>query len=161
MSEPVRLAMGRDTPIVCKLLVAFRDHLGKEAPDAAELEHSVRKIIGDSGGEFLIGYDEDGDPAGVAQIRYRWSVWTSAEDCWLEDLYVTEAARRAGLGRALVDEVIDHARARGCLRVELDVDEDNEAALALYREAEFSAESKGHARSLLMGRPLDQPDPSA
>ena len=35
---------------------------------------------------------------GVAQIRFRWSVWKTAEDCWLEDLYVRESARRAGSG---------------------------------------------------------------
>ena len=61
----------------------------------------------------------------MCQIRFRWSVWKTAEDCWLEDLYVREAARRGGLGRALVEAAVARAQARGCRRIELDVNEDN------------------------------------
>ena len=40
-------------------------------------------------------------PHGVAQVRYRWSVWWDTKDCWLEDLYHPPEARGAGLGRTL------------------------------------------------------------
>lgn len=91
----------------------------------------------------------------MAQLRFRWSVWTSAEDCWLEDLYVGEAARRRGLGRALVRTAVKRARERGCKRIELDVDERNDAALALYRACGFSLEPKPPGRTLFIGRRLD------
>jgi GNAT superfamily N-acetyltransferase len=91
---------------------------------------------------------------GVAQVRFRWSIWTSAPDCWLEDLFVRESARGAGLGRALVDAAIDLARDRGCKRIELDVNEDNTAALALYRACGFTLEPKPPGRTLFLGRPL-------
>ena len=87
-------------------------------------------------------------------MRYRWSVWTSAPDCWFEDLWVREPARRAGFGKRLVEAVLERARDRGCRRVELDVNADNEAGLALYGSCGFVTEPKPPGRTLLIGRPL-------
>ena len=61
------------------------------------------------------------------------------------------AGRGSGLGRALVQAAIERARERGCRRIELDVDEANAPALALYRSLGFSGELKANARSLLLG----------
>lgn len=151
----VRVGTEADLPDICRLMAGFRDSLGKDSPGEAELERSVRRILPDERAEFLIAAPPGGEPAGVAQVRYRWSVWTGSEDCWLEDLYVVPAHRRAGLAGALVAEVLSRARARGCGRVELDVDEDNDPALALYRGLGFSDRPKGPSRSLLMGTSLD------
>ena len=50
---------------------------------------SVQRLIGREDSEYLLGVS--GDVAeGVAQLRFHWSVWWEAEDCWLEDLYVAE-----------------------------------------------------------------------
>jgi ribosomal protein S18 acetylase RimI-like enzyme len=139
---------------IAGLMARFRDHLGKAGPPDDEIHASVERILADPGGEFLLGAADEGEPLGICQLRYRWSVWTSAEDCWLEDLYVLPDARRFGLGRALVDEAVASAVERGCMRIELDVDEDNDPALALYRGAGFSLQSKGRGRTLLAGRGL-------
>jgi ribosomal protein S18 acetylase RimI-like enzyme len=148
------LAEREDVAAVAAMLTAFRDYLGKRAPGDGEIEQSVRRIMAEPGGEYLLAFSEDGNPAGVAQVRYRWSVWTTAEDAWLEDIYVSESQRRTGLGRALLDGVIARARARGCRRIELDVEQGNAAGLGLYRSLGFSSESKGDGTSLLMGLPL-------
>jgi GNAT superfamily N-acetyltransferase len=142
---------------VAALLGAFRDHLGYDQPDDASLLASVERIIVRDDAEYLLATASHapaagdagppaavvGAPQGVAQVRYRWSVWWSAEDCWLEDLFVREAARGAGLGRALVQEVIDRATARGCRRVELDVNSENPTAMALYRSLGFDTGKTG------------------
>ena len=47
------------------------------------------------------------------------------------------AARRQGLGRQLLDGIIDHLRAADVGELFLEVAEDNAAALALYRGAGF------------------------
>ena len=90
----------------------------------------------------------------MCQVRFRWSVWKTAEDCWLEDLYVRDAARRGGLGRALVDAAVARAQARGCRRIELDVNEDNQAARGLYVACGFTLEPKPPGRTLFAGRAL-------
>ena len=86
-------------------------------------------------------------------MRYRWSVWWEAEDCWLEDLYVRDEARGSGLGRALTEAVLTRAAERGCRRVELDVNTENPAALALYRSLGFDTGKLG-GQDLFMRRLL-------
>ena len=82
----------------------------------------------------------------------------ATDDCWLEDLFVREAARGTGLGTGLVEAALERARDRGCRRVELDTNEANEAALAIYRRLGFSERSKspdGEGRDLFLGVSLD------
>ena len=140
---------------VARLLCEFRDWWGSTEPDAPDMLASVRRIMSGDDGEYLLGAGGDGDETGgVVQLRFRWSVWKTAEDCWLEDLYVREQSRRGGLGRALVEAAVERARARGCRRIELDVNEDNEAAQALYVACGFRLEPKPPGRTLFVGRPV-------
>lgn len=102
--------------------------------------------------EFLLGTpDDDSPPSGVVQLRYRHSIWTASDDAWLEDLFVTETARRSGLGRAMVLAAIDRAEERNCRRIELDVDDVNQAAVALYKDLGFAEK---HGGAALMVRAL-------
>ena len=130
---------------VTRLLVAFRDWYRKPGPSDASLRASVERLIGTAGTEYVLGAAGDDLPAAVAQVRYRHSVWTGADDCWLEDLYVDAGARGGGMGRAMVEAVLDRARDRGCGRVELDVDDDNAPARALYASLGVAEKSGGAA----------------
>jgi GNAT superfamily N-acetyltransferase len=132
-----------------RLLAAFRDWWGRDWPDDDSYRTSVERLIGRDDTEYLLAAADDGRPVGVAQLRYRWSVWWEAEDCWLEDLYVEDSARGIGLGRALVQAALDRARERGCRRVELDVNTGNATARALYESLGF-ATGKGGGEDLLM-----------
>ncbi len=140
---------------VARLIAEFGEWFGNHKPVEEEIRASVERIMAGDDGEYLLGaVDGEDAPAGVCQLRFRWSVWKSAEDCWLEDLYVREAARRSGLGRALVEAALERARERGCKRIELDVNEDNLAARALYESCGFLTEPKPPGRTLFIGRPL-------
>lgn len=140
-----------------ELLIAFRDHLGDSGPSDNAMIAGVERLIEQAGAEFLLAAVDDDSPAvAVAQLRYRFSVWTASPDCWLEDLFVAESARGRGLGAALVSSALERARAHGARRIELDTQEDNVAALALYARFGFSPTSKGGpARNLFLGRRLE------
>jgi ribosomal protein S18 acetylase RimI-like enzyme len=144
-----------DAAVVTRLLAEFRDWWAKEEPATERIHETVGVLLADDSTEFLLGGADRQNPDGVCQIRYRLSVWTSAPDCWLEDLYVRDRARRTGLGSALVEAAIENAAGRGCRRIELDVNEDNEAALALYRRLGFTTEPKPPGRSLFAGRTIE------
>ncbi len=45
------------------------------------------------------------------------STWTIAPVCYLEDLFVAPAARGRGIGRLLIQDVIDRAKANGWSRL--------------------------------------------
>ena len=157
MPPSVWLAGRAEAEIVARLVIEFRDHNGHDWPSDNAILASVERLVEDRATEFLLGSpDDDAPPAGVCQLRYRWSVWTAADDCWLEDLYVAEAARGRGLGAALVQAALDRASERGCRRVELDTSESNHAALRLYERMGFSPSSKSEppARDLFLGRRL-------
>ena len=140
-----------EAPAVAALLAAFRDHLGYDQPSDASMLASVERLIGRGDSEYLLAGDDE--PVAVVQVRYRWSVWWDAEDCWLEDVYVSEQARGLGVGRALTQAVIDRATARGCRRVELDVSSENPAAMALYRSLGFDTGKTG-GQDIFMRRRL-------
>lgn len=148
----VWLAEPDEAEHVARLLVGFRDWHGVTWPSGNAFLAGVERLIERADAEFLLGApDDDSPPCGVAQLRYRFSIWTAADDAWLEDLYVTEAARRSGLGRALVLAAIDRAEERDCRRIELDVDDSNESARALYRALGFTEK---HGGAALMVRAL-------
>jgi GNAT superfamily N-acetyltransferase len=149
----VWLADSSDSATVAALMCEFRDWFGYEEPSDAAMREGVERLLADDDAEFLLAASDGRAAEGVCQLRYRYGVWLAAEDCWLEDLFVREAARGRGLGRALVAEAIERARARGCRRMELDVNEANRSALRLYDAFGFSAKAAQFgARNLLMRR---------
>lgn len=143
MSVRAWLAEPAEFEPVAALLVEFRDWHGRDWPSANAFLASVERLIETPDAEFLLASpDDDSAPAGVCQLRYRHSVWTAADDCWVEDVFVREAARGRGVGQALMGLALDRARRRGCRRAELDVNERNAAALALYESLGFELSHK-------------------
>jgi GNAT superfamily N-acetyltransferase len=143
-----RLAQAADAETVADLLVDFRDWIGRSEPDAHGFRANVAVLMADPQTEFLLAGE---GPDGICQLRYRHSVWTGTEDCCIEDVFVRAHARGNGLGRALVAAALDRARARGCARAELDTNEENAAAVALYGSFGFeSRPAGGGGRELLL-----------
>ena len=143
-----------EAEIVAGLLMQFRDHLDGHRPSDNAMLAGVERLMENVETEYLLAApDEDSAPAGVAQLRYRFSVWTASPDCWLEDLFVREDARGQGVGAALVALTLE----RGCRRVELDTREDNTNARALYERFGFRYDKTGgEGRDLFLGRRLDE-----
>jgi len=155
----VWLAKPHEAGAVARLLIGFRDWMEESEPSAESVAESVALLLADEATEFLLGRADGGEPpCGICQLRFRHSVWTGTPDCWLEDLYVEDAARGRGVGRALVELAFERAKARGARRIELDTNEANTGAIALYESLGFSPSSKVHGalrgRDLFMGRSL-------
>ena len=145
----VRLATSADTRLIVELVGEFRDWWGYDGPSDESLARSVPRLLEDPDTDFLLAGED-----GVCQLRYRYGLWLEAEDCELEDLYVRERARGSGLGRALVEAAVERATERGCGRIQLDTNEGNAAARALYESLGFSAwaETPGGNNLLLRKR---------
>jgi GNAT superfamily N-acetyltransferase len=161
VEHDVRLATAADAGSVASLLAAFRDWYRESDPVDASIRRSVDELLADERTEFLVA----GDPAaGIAQIRFRHSLWTGVDDAWLEDLFVLDSARRAGVGLALARASLERARRRGCRRLQLDCNERNLAALALYESLGFASSTPGRwdgGRNLYLSVQLgsDSPPP--
>lgn len=143
----VWLAAPGEAEHVAQLLVEFRDHNGKDWPSDNAFLAGVERLMDDINTDFLLGSPhDDAPPGGIVQLRYRFGLWRAGTDCLVEDVFVSEAARGAGLGRALIDFSVARARERGARRMELDTNEANAAALALYGRAGFSATDNAYGK---------------
>jgi GNAT superfamily N-acetyltransferase len=85
----------------------------------------------------------EGEVLGFAIHMHHPSTWVLTEDCYLEDLYVSQASRGQGLGRALIEDLIALARTKGWARLYWHTNEGNTRARALYDQY---VASDGHIR---------------
>ncbi|MGL6210735.1 MAG: GNAT family N-acetyltransferase [Paracoccaceae bacterium] len=85
----------------------------------------------------------EGGIVGFAIHQHHPSSWVMGDDCYLEDLFVAEAARGLGAGRALIADLQSLAAVRGWQRLYWHTDEGNARARALYDSIVLS---DGHVR---------------
>jgi [ribosomal protein S18]-alanine N-acetyltransferase len=87
-------------------------------------------------GAVLVARDAEGHIVGMASGRLM------VDEAHVIRLAVDEAARRRGIGRALLDGLVTWARERGAVAVLLEVRDGNVAARTLYAGAGFVAEGR-------------------
>jgi ribosomal protein S18 acetylase RimI-like enzyme len=136
----IRLASAADAPAFGRLLHAFNAEFGEPTPDAEVIAERAAPLIESC--EVTVLFAGDG-PDGFAQLRFRPSLYTGALDAHLEELYVVPQRRGHGLGRALLEEAMEHARERGAARIDLGTSETDVAARALYESAGFTNREGG------------------
>lgn len=110
--------------------VVAAQHLFDGPAEAA----ATARFLADPGHHLLVALDAAGRPAGfVSGVEVTHP--DKGTELLLYELGVDEAARRRGIGSALVDALAALARERGCVGMFVLVDDDNEPALATYRRA--------------------------
>lgn len=80
----------------------------------------------------FVSIDETDTITGLAVAVFHRSSWADTWYCYLEDLFVDPACRRAGTGRALIEAVYAEADARGASRTYWVTHRDNATARRLY-----------------------------
>lgn len=84
--------------------------------------------------------ERDGRPVGFALFFQTYSTWRGRPGIWLEDLFVDESERRAGVGRALLARLAEIAVERQFGRLEWSVLDWNEPAIRFYRSLGSAAQ---------------------
>jgi GNAT superfamily N-acetyltransferase len=74
----------------------------------------------------------DGAILGFAMAHTHLGTWTAAPICYLEDLFVLPDARGGGVGKALIDDLLAMAKAKGWSRLYWHTETDNAVARRLY-----------------------------
>jgi GNAT superfamily N-acetyltransferase len=131
----VRLATAEDAPAFGRLLYDFNAEFGEQTPPAEVIAARAGPLM--ESGDVTVLFVGDG-PDGFAELRFRPSLYTGALDAYLEELYVAPPLRGRGLGRALLDAAMEHARERGARHIDLNTSEDDVAARALYERTGFT-----------------------
>ena len=102
-----------------------------ELPGAVSEDVFTRLVIGD-GLYGAIAWSDNGEPLGLVHWLFHPSTWSLTSYCYLEDLYVSPAARGAGIGRELIAHVNAAARDAGASKVYWLTHESNAGAQVLY-----------------------------
>lgn len=77
---------------------------------------------------------QDGKAVGFVHFIFHRSCWTTGDYVYLQDLFVDEAARGCGVGRALIEYVYAKAKEAGASRVHWLTHETNQQAMQLYQQ---------------------------
>ena len=131
---PVTLATGpHDLADAGRLLHDFNTEYDDVTPGAAALADRLALVVAEGDTDVLLVGQADG----VAVLRYRRSLWSGADECYLAELYVVPARRGSGLGRLLLRACVDRAVLRGCDFMDLATSEDDVGARHLYESEGF------------------------
>jgi GNAT superfamily N-acetyltransferase len=128
----IRRASGADLQILAELFDGYRQFYGQPA-DYAIAEAFLRERISNNDSVVFVAIDsQSGEGLGFVQLYPSFSS-VAARRIWiLNDLFVVPAARKKGVGRALLDAARDHGTATAAKRLVLSTAITNREARVLY-----------------------------
>lgn len=129
----IRSATSADVPTILRFV---RDLATFERePDAVEATEPMLDdaLFGARPAAEAVIAERDGFAVGFALFFHNFSTWKGRRGLYLEDLYVTPAARGRGIGKALLRHLAGLALTRDCARLEWSVLDWNADAIAFYR----------------------------
>lgn len=133
MEFTIRNAQKNDMPRVLALINELA--IFEKAPDAVEINVEDLKADGfGSNPAFKCFVAEVNNTIqGIALVYHRYSTW-KGKILHLEDLIVSKTMRGLGLGTALLDEVVKYGHQLGVKRINWEVIDWNEPAIAFYEK---------------------------
>ena len=152
----IRAAVPADALALSRMAQEFADELERlpvaaDAPDVPEPEDAVltpdvfsRDIFGAQPLAFVLVAERGGDCVGYLMFHFGYWPADAAASLHVVDLFVRPAARRSGLGRALMEEAARVLRVKGGKRIIWTVWDQNHPAMAFYQRlgARFFSEER-------------------
>lgn len=132
MPTCIRSAQASDIAFLVECNAAMALETEHKTLDRGVLLRGTQAVFDDPRRGFYLVAEMDGEPAGCLLITREWSDWRNGDWWWFQSVYVTPAARRGGVFRALHAEVERRARAAGAVGLRLYVERDNERAQQTY-----------------------------
>ena len=131
-----------DIPVLGEMFYADMEDLGVSTTKEKQLT-LARKIVEDLGRPkpqafcLVARLEAKGVPRGVLLANFNWSVKFAGPSLWIEELYVDPEARRHGIGRALVEALLDWSEENGIDGIDLEAYRGNTPASIMYRALGF------------------------
>ena len=137
MNTYIDFATLDDLDAMADLLAELFTRESDFVPDRAKQLAGLRCILDTPALGRLFVIRLDGRVAGMANALITVSTAEGGPVLLLEDVIVGADCRGTGLGRRLVEHVLDWAKSEGMTRVTLLADQDNHPALAFYARLGF------------------------
>jgi ribosomal protein S18 acetylase RimI-like enzyme len=136
----VRQATAEDAAEIARLLRDFNLEFSEPTPGVETLAATVGRLLEE--GEIAVMLAGDG-PDGLSLFRFRPALWADGPETYLQELYVVPNLRGQGIGRRLLEETIEFARAAGATGIDLNTGETDTAARNLYESMGFTNKEGG------------------
>jgi GNAT superfamily N-acetyltransferase len=129
----IRSATPDDVPQILTFVRELAEY--EREPDAVVATEPMlsEALFGEQPWAETVIADVDDTPVGFALFFHNFSTWTGKPGLYVEDLYVSPAARGTGVGKALLRHVAGLALDGGCARLEWAVLDWNQPAIDFYR----------------------------
>lgn len=129
MSINIRPATEQDMEAVYSLLIEFASFHGSSDKVYTTAEQLKRDkdlfqcLIAETENKHIIGF------ASHFFCYYSWS----GKTLYIDDLYVTQSYRKQGIGKALLDAIVQKAKGNNCFKVRWQTSNWNSNAIAFYK----------------------------
>jgi GNAT superfamily N-acetyltransferase len=137
MRVEINFAILDDLPRLADLLAELFTLESDFKPERDKQLRGLRIILDEPEMGKLFVLRVDGKVAGMANALMTISTAEGERALLLEDVIVGREYRGSGLGRRLVEHVLEWAKRRGMVRVTLLTDRINQSALEFYRKLGF------------------------
>jgi GNAT superfamily N-acetyltransferase len=122
-------------------LVFFVQELARVAEETSPVTFAEAQIFLSREDHGALLAEVDGAPVGALTYSIHPGLYHGGTWALIEELIVTEAARKQGVGHALMEAVVCVFQAAGCREAGVQTGADNEAAKHLYQTHGFTDES--------------------
>ena len=133
-SFQIRAAIKDDVPVILSFIKKLADY-ERLSHEVVATEAGLRETLFGRRrtAEVALGYFKR-EPVGFVLFFHNYSTFLGQPGIYIEDLFVDEAFRRRGFGRALLTYVAGLAKERRCGRLEWSVLDWNEPAINFYKK---------------------------
>jgi GNAT superfamily N-acetyltransferase len=138
-----------DLETLCGVLFHLHGDAPWRASRNAAADAALRSILADTRRALMIARI-NGEAVGTIDVIVSPNLTREVHPfAVIENVVVTPAARRRGIGRQLMEAALDFARSQGCYKVQLVSANKRDAAHHLYDAMGFDAEVSGYRRYLI------------
>ena len=130
MRVTIRRIRQQDYPVILSLLHEFARF--QQTPDKVTISLQDMYASGDLFQGF-VAVNETEQVAGFASFYFVYNSW-SGKGLYLDDLYVSADFRKQGIGKNLLDAVIELARSENCKKLKWQVSKWNRNAIEFYKK---------------------------
>jgi GNAT superfamily N-acetyltransferase len=132
MPATIRKASVADTPAIFRFICELAEF--EKAADQVEtsITQLEQTVFGENAVVDALICEEEGEPVAFALWYYTFSTWQGRSGIYLEDLYVTPAARGRGIGTMILKHLASFALDNGYGRFEWSVLDWNAPAIRTY-----------------------------
>lgn len=132
----IRTAGSADLPAMARLLQELFTVETEFDVDAEKQRAGLQQLLDSPQAEVWVA-ERRGRVVGMVTVQLLISTAEGGRSAMLEDLVVTSACRRRGLGKALLSAAVKWSRQQGATRMQLLADGRNVPALIFYRKQDW------------------------